>query len=164
MRGETGLGKTELAKLCGYALSKRYTDNPCLYFATTVDSLRKVQLQFQAGQTLLLDEFEGRSVQVVHADANFLKCLLNPVNPQSLRARNEDISLPARLMRIVTCNTDTIEEWLAALSHQERDTAALRRRVADLHVTTSLYKSAFKAVESHHGLLPHRCNFTDALR
>ena len=91
-----------------------------------------------------------------------MKCLLNPVNPQSLRARNADISLPARLMRIVTCNTDTLEEWLAALSHQERDTAALRRRVADLHVTTSLYRSAVKANDSDYGLLSELRSLADA--
>ena len=154
MRGNTGVGKTELAKTCGYALSKRYCDNPCLYFATTVDSLRKVQSQLKAGHTLMLDEFEGSSIQLVHADANFMKCLLNPVNPQVLRGRNDDIAMPARLMRIVTCNTESLDEWLTALSSRERDVAALRRRVADLHVTRSLYRSTVNTDNLVDGLLP----------
>ncbi len=156
IRGKTGTGKTELAKACGYALSRRYSDNPCLYFTTTVDGLRKVQSQFQAGQTLLLDEMEGSSIQLVHADANFMKCLLNPANPQVLRGRNDDISLPARLMRIVTCNAETLDEWLTELSSRERDVAALRRRVADMYVASSLYRSNTTARASSSGLRPKR--------
>jgi hypothetical protein len=73
IHGPTGQGKTEVAKTLGFATSAQYHASPCLWFANTVDSLRTVQSQILPGHVVLFDELDPASIQLVHADSNFLK-------------------------------------------------------------------------------------------
>ena len=90
----------------------------------------------------MLDEFNPGRAQVVHCDATMMKVLLNPVAPGTVRARQDDVSLPVGLIRVLTANSDSMDSWLEPLRADPTDRAAIEWRVATLHVTHSLWRTA----------------------
>jgi hypothetical protein len=142
VHGGSGFGKSELTKLLFFTLSTQYlAHNAILWHCNTIDQIRAIKGRMKAGQILMLDEFDPVGAQIVHADANTIKVLLNAVSPGTVRARNEDVSLPSGLLRVLTSNAGSLDEWLAPLAAKPADNAAIVRRMATLHVTSSLWKT-----------------------
>lgn len=92
-----------------------------------------------------------------------LEVLLNPVTPGTLRTRNEDVTVPARTIRVLTSNCSSVAEWLGGAGHQgDRD--AVTRRLAMLHVTDSLWKTpGSNRIFMRQRMLPRRLTFDQAL-
>ena len=88
-----------------------------------------------------MDEFNPCGAQVVLCDANMMKVLLSPVSPGTVRARQDDITLPAGLLRVFTSNTTSLESWLEPLRAEPGDLAAITRRIATLHISHSLWRA-----------------------
>jgi len=164
VHGPTRLGKTEAAKLLSFGLTSRYLDDPCVFFLNTIDSIRRIQSFLKPGQVLLLDELDGDSSQLVHADSNIFKTLLNPVNNASIRGRNDDIELPPRLLRVITSNAESLEAWTADIAPRQRDRDAIMQRLAGCHVADRLYASTEAPADAQrHGMLAARRGFEDSL-
>ena len=70
-----------------------------------------------------------------------MKVLLNSVSPGTVRARQDDITLPAGLIRVLTANADSLESWLEPLRAEPGDLAAIRRRMATIHIRHSLWRA-----------------------
>ena len=113
-----------------------------LWYCNTIDQARAFKNDLKAGQILMLDEFNPGGAQVDHCDANMMKVLLNPVAPGTVRARKDDVSLPAGLIRVLTANSESLDHWLEPLRADPADQAAIERRMATLHVTHSLWRTA----------------------
>ena len=164
VHGPTRLGKTEAAKLLSFGLSSRYLDEPCVFFLNTIDSIRRIQSFLKPGHVLLLDELDGGSSQLVHADSNIFKTLLNPTNNASIRGRNDDIELPPRLLRVITSNAESLEAWTAEISNKDRDRAAIMQRLAGCNVSSRLYTNIEAPTEAQNrSMLVAQRGFDDSL-
>ena len=166
VHGDTGLGKSEMVKLVFFTLSTQYLDQSAiLWHCNTIDQMRVFKNDLKAGQILMLDEFNPVGAQIVHSDSNMMKVLLNPIAPGTIRARNDDVSLPAGLIRVITTNSESLEHWLEPLQAQTVDKNAIIRRIATLEVTGSLWKTpgaARQMTADRNGLVMKR-NFEQAL-
>ena len=164
VHGGTGLGKSEMVKLLFFTLSASYLDQAAiLWYCNTIDQIRVFKNDVKAGQVLMLDEFNPVGAQVVHSDPKLIKVLVNPVLPGTVRARNDDVSLPTGLIRVITANSESLEHWLEPLKADPVDADAIRRRMATLQITGRLWKNAARPpVIGRNGMNRHR-TFEDAL-
>ena len=142
VHGDTGVGKSEMVKLLFFTLSTSYLgQSAVLWHCNTIDQIRAFKNDVKAGQVLMLDEFNPVGAQVVHSDPNLIKVLVNPVLPGTVRARNDDVTLPAGLIRVITTNSESLEHWLDPLKADPVDAAAIQRRMASLPVMGRLWKN-----------------------
>ena len=164
VHGDTGLGKSEMVKLLFFTLSASYLDQDALlWHCNTIDQIRAFKNDMKAGQVLMLDEFNPVGAQVVHSDPNLIKVLVNPVLPGTVRARNDDVSLPTGLIRVITANSESLEHWLAPLKADPVDADAIRRRMATLQVSGRLWKNAARPPAIGRNGMNRHHTFEDAL-
>jgi hypothetical protein len=164
VHGGTGLGKSEMVKLLFFTLSASYLDQAALlWHCNTIDQIRAFRNDVKAGQVLMLDEFNPVGAQVVHSDPNLIKVLVNPVLPGTVRARNDDVSLPVGLIRVITTNSESLEHWLDPLKADPVDANAIRRRMATLQVTGRLWKNAVRPVVAGRNCMSRHHDFESAL-
>ena len=111
----------------------------------------------------MLDEFNPVSAEVVHCDANMIKVLVNPIAPGTVRARNDDVSLPAGMIRVITTNSQSLEHWLDPLKADPVDAAAVQRRMATLQVIGKLWKNAARPQQVGRNAMSMQRTFESAL-
>ena len=113
----TGFGKTQFALRLACEWAKAYVqskrlpqDQAVVVFCNTLDVIREVV--FRPGMVLVIDGFTpSDQEQVIYMSETIMKCMCNPAQGGSVRARNGDIQLIAQMPRIFTGNADSIDDW-----------------------------------------------------
>ena len=113
----TGFGKSAVAKAlaCHYSRccvesARLSRDHARVAISNTLDAARDIT--FSPGTTWILDEFSPADTESnVYMNETMLKCLFNPSEPCSLRARNKDVIVCEGIPRIITSNAASLEEW-----------------------------------------------------
>ena len=113
----TGFGKTQFAFRLAVELAKAYCEakrlpkeNAVVVFSNTVDVAKDIK--WKPGYVWILDEFSPADhAQAIHMSENMMKVLVEPNVPGSTRCRNEDLQLPAGVMRTFTGNADSPVQW-----------------------------------------------------
>ena len=113
----TGYGKSAVAKALACHYAKCFVearnlphDRAQVVLMNTLDSARDIK--FVKGMVWVLDEFKpADTVSNVYCTETMLKCLFNPAEPCTLRARNVDIKVCDGIPRIITSNADSLENW-----------------------------------------------------
>jgi hypothetical protein len=166
MMGGSRLGKTELAKYLCLSLALMYNPEDAYFiFAQTLDTIRENQSLMKSGVPVLLDDMDpdNRS-QLIYSDLAMWKSILQVSNPSQNRARNVDLKWAARQPKVLTTNTDSIDEWITKIdayglpAHKQ----AVKMRVAELRIVESLYASNTSSNETHQGRLVQAFSSDDA--
>ena len=142
MLGETRLGKTELAKWIAMLLSRKYLrDMASVLFINTIEAMKPLPLV--QGAVIIMDDVEPWSEQLAFSDPAFWKSLLQSTNSADLHARYSDISIPSRVMKIITSNCVNVAEWMGKLcKNKPEHTNAISKRLAVCRFEQSVYAGA----------------------
>ena len=167
--GERRKGKTEYAKLRALELAYMYVpDDPYFIFATTLDSLKSVQVFMKPGVPVILDDVGGddEKGQIIYSSVGIWKQILQLDNPAATRSRNYDTHWAPRQPKILTTNCKGLQGWLnkmfprADLEHVD----AIRMRFAEAGmVTESLWATSVIPSDErrHQPAVRNRNDFAD---
>jgi hypothetical protein len=164
--GGSRLGKTELAKFLCLCMAVMYNpDGAYFIFAQTLDTIRENQSLMRPGVPVLLDDMDpdNRS-QIIYSDLAMWKSILQVSNPSQNRARNVDLKWAARQPKVLTTNTDSVDEWVSKIdvyglpAHK----LAVKMRFAELRIVERLYASNTASNETHQGRLVQAFSSEDA--
>jgi hypothetical protein len=116
--GTSGHGKTQFAQAaaCHWALANtaamgRKPEEAKYIMANTIDELNMVNPPISKGQVLVLDEFKpADDVAQIYMSEDILKCLLTPMAPGTVRARNVNTVIAQGAPRIITANAKSLED------------------------------------------------------
>ncbi len=114
----TGFGKTQFALRCAVEHAMAWCeatgaprDEANILITNTIDSANSVD--FSKIMVWILDEFSpGDKETQCYASEDLLKCLLTTNLVADLRGRNHNVKVPAGVLRIVTSNAETGQEWV----------------------------------------------------
>ena len=116
----TGFGKTQFALRCAVEHAMAWCeasgaprDEANILITNTIDSANSVD--FSKIMVWILDEFSpGDKETQCYASEDLLKCLLTTNLVADLRGRNHNVKVPAGVLRIVTSNAETGQDWVGA--------------------------------------------------
>ena len=142
LHGGTRLGKTEMAKSIAMRLAVKYQGAEAKFIMTnTLDALRNVQQHMSSGVPVVIDDTEpGNRAALVHTDQQIWKTLLQICNVASTRGRNDDVIVAPYQFKIITSNAESVDEWLHGLHCSPNHVAALKMRLASVHVESLLWR------------------------
>jgi hypothetical protein len=113
----TGHGKSSIARhlaaayathMCG--VLHRPRSEATVVSSTTLEDLSG--LAMKTGWSVFLDDIDMSDVAAVqYMSTGILKCLVDPQNTSSLRARAKNVRIPADCARIFTTNARSLSEW-----------------------------------------------------
>ncbi len=143
--GDTGMGKSELAKYICLVMALSYHGAEARFLMTnTLDSLRNNQSIMLPGVPVLLDDIGGDSDedQLIYSSISIWKAILQVKDATQNRARNDDLMWAARQPKVLTTNCENLEDWIKTLFPRSKEShkRAIIRRVAEVEtITESLY-------------------------
>ena len=142
LHGGTRMGKTEMAKSIAMRLAVKYKGQDAKFIMTnTLDALRNVQQHMSSGVPLVIDDTEpGNKAALVHTDPQIWKTILQIGNVASTRGRNDDVIVAPYQFKIITSNAESVDEWLHGLHCSLNHVAALKMRLASVHVVAPLWR------------------------
>ena len=135
-----------MAKLCCFLLAIEYLGVDAAYFifAQTIDSLRDVAHLLRAGVPVLLDEVDKAKddCQLIFNSVSMWKGILQGANPSQCRARNNDVKFAPRHSKFVTCNSNSLDDWISNMFQDPSpvDVTAIKLRSAECLVTERIFK------------------------
>jgi hypothetical protein len=136
-------GKSEIARYIGFTLSYMYRKHLAQVVRNdTIEVLKDVADILCEGDCIILDEFDMGSAQLVHCDANLIKAFFAINTNQDIRARNKDLSLVKNIMKILTSNAESPEQWAEALPTRGHHKAAIMERAVFCTFTEKQWKNA----------------------
>ena len=148
----TGFGKTQLALRLAVEFAKAYNkvkhlpkEDAVVVFSNTIDVAKDIK--FKPGYVWVLDEMNPADpTQAIHMGENMMKVLLAPTVPGSVRCRNEDMQLPAGVLRIFTGNAASAQEWCG---HRAKWTEPLQRKSVVYVLGKPIVPKAWRTAEAH---------------
>ena len=147
----TGFGKTQFAlRLAVEWCEAQHTgkgvprEDCCVVFSNTIDVAKDIV--FKPSYCWVLDEMcPADHAQAIHMSENMMKVLLSPLQPGSIRARNQDLAMPVGLARIITANAENAEEWCG---FRLKWTEPLQRKSIVFPISKQLCDEAWRAAGS----------------
>ena len=138
--GPPDCGKTPLAEALAARWAEMYQPGSGEYYivTSTPDSLRLMADEdlLAPGVPIIFEELEAKD-RKAHArplTANVMKHLCGVRDGGVVSARYRDFALHRKQPRIICCNSDP-QDWLDAITDNERDQLALRKRVVFFELT-----------------------------
>jgi hypothetical protein len=149
--GDAGLGKTALARSMA-ALQCHVRKLPYWIESNTPDSLRQVSVNgfFRDHVPVILDEWRPTRKGATGSNGSemldMLKCLTSAADGATIRCRYSDIRFAPRMPKSLTCNSRSIDEWMAQTADYvaDEDYNAIMRRCLFVEVKHSLIPEALR--------------------
>lgn len=137
----TGFGKTQFALRLAieYAKAKSEVegipkDEANILVTNTIDAARSID--FSKVLVWVLDEFEpGDENAIIYTSENIIKCLLTVTLRADLRGRQNDVSVPPGVCRIITSNSRDGQQWVG---RKMRFSEPLQRKSVLFKVTSPI--------------------------
>jgi len=127
--GKQRAGKSQLLRYIAAALAYAYNKEKMqVWRRDSIDVLKDIQHLVVAGDYIIIDEFDPGSAHLIKSDVNTIKAFFDLDGNSNVASRHNDSSLTGGVLRGVTSNAMTVEEYYEKLPKNGSHLSAVMER------------------------------------